>query len=216
MAALLFLLQAGIVPQGCVDTQFLSELALKMHCQFSFLTLPSQMARKRQLNWQSASKKEKVKTDYITWRAVGCHEKAIIAAASRAVRLMCSLEELAPRQTGPRGLSMQSTSMKMSTNRSSPSLVLHCWFKRCTESHTNASPTWGISVVFLKTTPQCRTTTHRCLFSRHRGQLLWNLAAGHSQSWRATENCMQQHWTAPNARCEPHQSTGILSWFRQG
>lgn len=30
-----------------------------MHCQFSFLTLPSQMGRKGQLTWQSASKKSR-------------------------------------------------------------------------------------------------------------------------------------------------------------
>lgn len=61
MAALPFLLPAGIVPQRRADAQFLSEPTLKMHCQFSFLTLPSQMGRKGQLNWQSASEKRRSK-----------------------------------------------------------------------------------------------------------------------------------------------------------
>lgn len=122
---------------------------------------------------------------------------------------MCSLEELAPRQTHHRGLSMRSTSMEMSPSRSSPSIVLHCWLQWCTESHMNISPTWRVSVVFPRTTSQCRTTPHRCLFSRYRVQLPSNLATGHSQSWRATEKCMQQHWTAPNTRHEPHQ----VQWY---
>lgn len=77
---------------------------------------------------------------------------------------MCSLDELAPRQTHHRGLSMASTSMEMSLNRSSPSTVLHFLLQWCTEPHMNISPTWRVSVVFPRTTSQCRTP-HRCLFS---------------------------------------------------
>lgn len=63
--------------------------------------------QKRTTKLAISFQKEKVRIDSLTWRAVCCHEKAITAAASRAIHLTCSLEELAPKQTHPRGPSIK-------------------------------------------------------------------------------------------------------------
>lgn len=123
---------------------------------------------------------------------------------------MCSLEELTPGTDHPRGWSMESTSVKLSYIRSSPSVVLLCWLKWCTESHTNTSPRWRIPAVFLRTTPQSTTTTQRYLLGRHWGHLSLSWLTGRSHIWRAPDKCTQWHWTAPSTRHKLHQSTGTL------
>lgn len=119
---------------------------------------------------------------------------AIIAAASRAAYLMCSLEVLIPRQTHSGSLSMKKHINSVVPQQIHPQLgsALLIWVTHRISCEC-ITPTWGISIIFLKTTPRCRKTTHRYPFSRHWGRLLWNPATWHSWSWRATENYTQGH-----------------------
>lgn len=82
----------------CADAQFLSGLTLKMCCQISFLTLPSQMGRKGQLNWQSASQKRRSKYTLPHLKSCRLSWEGHNSSSQTSSTLTCLLEELAPQQ----------------------------------------------------------------------------------------------------------------------
>lgn len=101
---------------------------------------------------------------------------------------------------------MESTSVKLSSIRSSPSVVL-LHLSDAQNLMQTLHPGEGFQLFFLKLHHGAEQPCRDSCLAGTEATCPWT---GQSHSRRAPEKCTQWHWTAPSTRQKPHQSAGTL------